>query len=570
MGIEQGMGPMALGRPQPLGSRTVLTLLHGGVITLGIAASAMAQTPPRPLALPRDRPPSDRQSLPKLRPADLLLPPLPDASPPPESPQTITVQQFQVTGSTVFTDAELEAVTRPFTHRPLSLAALFEARSAITQLYINRGYITSGAYLPPQNLGHGMVTIAILEGRLEAIDVKGLRRLQPDYVRSRLALATTAPLNRDRLLEALRLLQLDPLIQTLSAELSSGGRPGESRLEVQIREAKSLDWQAGVDNGQAPSVGPDRHSLQVRQWFGGGDKISLGYSHTRGSNSVDLSYIRPINARNGTLQLSLGGANSRVVESPFSGLDIQAQSRYAELTLRQPVWQTSAQELALSLTASHRTSRATYLDDLPFPAADADDQGRTRVTTLRFAQDWTDRGDQQVLALRSQVIVGFPGTSELLPNSPFFAWRGQGQWVRRLAPETLLLLRADVQLADRLLPGLEQSGLGGPNTVRGYRQDVLLTDNSLFLSAELRIPLWQRRQSVLQLTPFVEFGTGWNRGGRPNPDSSRLAAAGLGLRWQFADRVTARLDWGIPLLPITGQKRSWQENGVHFSITGSN
>ena len=57
----------------------------------------------------------------------------------------------------------------------------------------------------------------------------------------------------------------------------------------------------------------------------------------------------------------------------------------------------------------------------------------------------------------------------------YFSWRGQAQLVRLLAPDTLFLIRADVQLADRALVPLEQIGVGGQETVRGYRQDLLLS-----------------------------------------------------------------------------------------------
>ena len=33
------------------------------------------------------------------------------------------------------------------------------------------------------------------------------------------------------------------------------------------------------------------------------------------------------------------------------------------------------------------------------------------------------------------------------PDSSFFAWRGQGQWVRRLDEDFLFLLKGDVQLS---------------------------------------------------------------------------------------------------------------------------
>jgi hemolysin activation/secretion protein len=41
--------------------------------------------------------------------------------------------------------------------------------------------------------------------------------------------------------------------------------------------------------------------------------------------------------------------------------------------------------------------------------------------------------------------------------------------------------------------------------------------------------------------------------------------AGVGLLWQHND-FSARLDWGIPLIDVEGEKKTWQENGIYFSI----
>ncbi|MEP0873494.1 ShlB/FhaC/HecB family hemolysin secretion/activation protein [Trichocoleus desertorum AS-A10] len=514
-------------------------------------------------------------------PEELLRPPAssPDVTQPqplPDNvPATITVERFEVVGSTVFSSAELTAVTQAFTQRPISLAELFQARSALTQLYVERGYITSGAYIPPQQLRNGVVTIQIVEGTLEEIIITGTRRLKSTYVQNRLAIATQQPLNRDRLLEALQLLQLNPLIESLSAELSAGTRPGENLLEVRVTEAETFNTQITLDNGRSPSVGTFRRRLQLSEanLLGLGDSLSAAYTNTAGSNSLDASYTLPLNARNGTLNLAYGTSSSQVIEEPFDQLDIDANSRYYELTLRQPLVETPREEFAIGLTASRRESQASLLGgDIPFPALGADEQGKTHISALRFFQEWTRRSNREVFAARSQFSLGLDALNATLsgtgPDSRFFSWRGQGQWVRLLAPDTLLLLRTDVQLAERSLVPLEQFGLGGLETVRGYRQDLLLADNGLFASAEVRLPVARIRwwDSVLQLTPFVDFGTAWNRGDREEPDPNTLASVGLGLRWQMGDRLTARLDWGIPLVSVDVSKETLQENGLYFSI----
>ncbi|WP_341528335.1 ShlB/FhaC/HecB family hemolysin secretion/activation protein [Nostoc sp. UHCC 0302] len=537
--------------------------------------------PPQDIQPPAPSPlPSPQLPEPLPPPAELFPPstptPTPEESLPSKVPQTITVQKFEVVGSTVFSAEELAKATAEFTNRPISLTEIFQARSKITELYVKNGYITSGAYIPPQTIKSGVIKIQVVEGKLEEIQVTGTRRLNSNYVRSRLAIATSPPLNRQRLLEALQLLQLNPLIQNLSAELSAGPRLGTSVLQVEIKEAQTFTAQIGLDNGRSPSVGSFRRRVQVNEanLLGLGDGLGLAYTNTDGSNSIDASYSLPLNARNGTLTFNYGTTSSDVIERPFNILDIESASRYYELTYRQPVFQTPTQEFVLGLTASRRESEASYIsgERIPFPSLGADEEGRTRVSALRFFQEWTSRNSREVIALRSQFNLGigaFDATiNATAPDSRFFSWQGQAQWVRLLAPETLLLLRLNTQLAFTSLVPLEQFGLGGQESVRGYRQDFLLADNGTFVSGEVQIPILRLPQidSRLQVVPFADFGVVWNSSGANNLDPNTLASVGLGLRWTQGDRFTARLDWGIPLISVDSTGRTWQENGLYFSL----
>lgn len=547
----------------------------------GNSIQAQQLPPPQDVQPPLPSPTPSPQLPQPLPPPEQLLPsPSPTPSPeqplPENLPENIIVERFEVVGSTVFSPQQLAEETKEFINKPISLAEVFQARSKITDLYVRNGYITSGAYIPPQTIKSGVIKIQVVEGKLEEIQVTGTRRLNPNYVRSRLAIATQAPLNREQLLEALQLLQLNPLIQNLSAELSAGSRPGVSVLQVEVREAKSFSAQVILDNGRSPSVGSFRRRLQINQanLLGFGDGLNFAYTNTDGSNAFDVGYTLPLNARNGTLSFNFGTTSSNVIEEPFNVLDIESSSRYYEITFRQPIIQTPTQELALGLTASRRESEATYIEGerLPFPSLGADEQGSTRISALRFFQEWTTRNSREVIALRSQFNWGIGALDSTInqdaPDSRFFAWQGQAQWARLLAPETLLLLRVNTQLASRNLLPLEQLGLGGIDTVRGYRQDYLLTDNGAFASAEVQVPILRLPQigSTLHIAPFVDFGVAWNSSNRDNPNPNTLASVGLGLRWTQGDRFSARLDWGIPLVSVESRDNTWQENGLYFSL----
>lgn len=525
--------------------------------------------PPLPIPQPQPQPPLEEQ----LPPPAELVPQPSEPLVPGDVPTTVRVNRFEIVGSTVFSPEELAAVTADFAGRDLTFAELLQARSAITQYYVARGYVTSGAVIPPQPIEDGVVTIQVIEGSLEAINVTGTRRLNSSYIRSRLRLAGATPLNVDRLLEGLQLLQLDPLIDTISADLQAGVQPGTSVLQVAVTEADSFRVDLEIDNNRSPSVGSFQRQVQFNQanLTGLGDALIVSYANTDGSNEVSGSYTLPLNPRNGTLQLAAGYVHSHVIEPPFDQLDITASSRYYELTLRQPIFQSPTEELILGLVASRQESD-TRLFDRPFQlSAGANTAGETRVSALRFVQEWTHRSSTDVVAVRSQFSLGldvFNATvNEDEPDSRFFAWRGQAQWVHLLAPDTLILVRGDVQIADSPLVPLEQFGLGGGQTVRGYRQDFLLTDSGVQASAEIRVPILRVPEiaGVLQLVPFFDLGTAWNADD-VSPEPGTLFGAGAGLLWQQGDNLSARLDFGVPLVSVDTRERTWQESGVYFTV----
>jgi len=575
--------------------RNISIILRGktkNIVFLAIALSSYTQsifaqtTSPSP-TIPDDLtpklPPNNLTEPFKLPSPDLLFAPSPQIPAPPssnnaESSELIVVKKFEVTGSSVFSDQELEKVTESYTNRSISIIDLFQVRTKITELYLNRGYITSGAYLPEQDLQTGIVKIQIVEGELDKIRVTGLNRLNLGYIQSRIEIATTKPLNRNRLLEALQLLQINPLIESISANLSPSLQAGLSNLEVKVTETPTFSLPITFDNSRTPSVGSDRRQIQLIEanLTGLGDRLSLSYANTNGSNAFDVSYTVPFNPYNGTISLNFGNSSSNVIESPFNLLDIISSSRNYELSIRQPLLQNTAQEFALGLTFSHRQSTASLLGGaIPFPSLGADADGQTKVTALRFFQDYVQRSTQEVLALRSQFSLGINALgstiNNLSPDSQFLAWRGQTQYVRLLAPETLLFLSADLQLSDRPMLSQEQISFGGQDTLRGFRQDALLSDSGLLVSAEVRIPIMRIPEisGLLQIVPFFDFGKAWNHQASNQPDPSTLASLGMGLRFQMSDRLTVRLDVGIPLSRISAEKKTLQENGIYFSIVAN-
>jgi hemolysin activation/secretion protein len=569
----------------------LLVLNLGLLAASGIYLSARSQNIP-PVQIPnREQPQTPELLLPQ----EELLQILPSAPNLPEQNLDISgiinVKRFDFVGNTkeVFSQERLRQELTEFTNTDISFPQLLQAASKITALYIKEGYVTSGAYIPEQTLTGSVVKIQIVEGSLQEVRIAreqtSSRRLNDDYVRSRLNLATAKPLNVRHLQEALQLLQLDPLIKKISAELSAGTTPGTNLLKVQIEEENSFSTQIIADNSRNPSIGSFRRGLEIKQanLTGLGDSLNIAYNNTDGSNAIDTTYTIPINPHNGTISFSYSNTFSNIIEPPFDDLDIESNYRNYELTVRQPIVQNAnnkfTQELALGLTLTRRESDTSILG-VNFPiSVGADAQGNTRISALRFFQEYKQNSFQQVLIARSQFSLGvgaFDATiNDKAPDSRFFAWRGQLLWLRLLGLETdnprvtpKLLLRSDVQLASRAIVPLEQFTLGGIFSVRGYRQDAVFSDNGVFVSADLQLPIYNtdRGKNVLQLIPFVDIGTAWNSSGRNTPNPNTLASVGLGLQWEMGERFKARLDYGIPLTDINSRDRTWQEKGLYFSM----
>jgi POTRA domain, ShlB-type len=126
--------------------------------------------------------PVPNRILPTPTPLPALTPPAPQ--PPPEQllqptaltqpeellnlPDPIEVYRLEVVGSNVFSKAELDTVLKDFVGRPLTFSELLQARSAVSQLYISKGYITSGALIPPPTLAGGN----IIEPPFDVLDIE--------------------------------------------------------------------------------------------------------------------------------------------------------------------------------------------------------------------------------------------------------------------------------------------------------------------------------------------------------------------------------------------------------------
>jgi hemolysin activation/secretion protein len=532
----------------------------------------------------RDRLPDiPEQKTPAEIPLKILPPPVHSEEPAGSLPMSVYARKIVVTGSTVFTAEEIAKVTRSYENRNVTMEDLELLRRELTLLYINKGYINSGAVIPDQTVTNGLITVQVVEGKLTHIDLEGNKWFRDSFLRDRIALGAQTPLDVHSLQDRLQRLQQDERIQRIQAELRPGAKPGESELKVNVEEKTPYYAWLAFNNYQSPSVGAERGliTLMHQNLSGRGDTLSLTYGGSRGLNPlIDAWYAIPINVHDTSLQFRYRKNDFGVVDTTFGPLDIVSRSESFEITLLQPVYRTLDQEFSLALSFEHETNKTSLLGE-PFSFSPGEVNGKSNVVPLRFLQEWTYRTQRQVFAVRSRFSFGLnamdatTNADKKIPDGQFFSWLGQFQWTRLIdLLDAQLLFRTDLQLSNQPLLPIEQIGVGGRYSVRGYRENLLVRDQAFITSLEARVPIVQNKRwaDYLQLCPFIDYGRATNKD-LTTPSPKDISSIGLGLRWSalgIKSPLTLKPDiefyWGQPLRHIDQRHEELQDSGIHFQI----
>lgn len=497
-----------------------------------------------------------------------------------QTPDKIQVDRIEVTGSSIFDSSKFGPIIQELQGREVTRTELEAAVNAITQLYLEREYLTSEATLVPESLTTGVVEIKILEGGIEEIRIEGLRKLNPSYVRKRVELGATTPLNPRKLEEQLRLLRIDPLLENVEASLRKGHGVNQSILIVRVTEANPFNANFSVDNYSPPSVGSEQIGVGAihRNFSGIGDSFAVSYRRTTrsGADTWNLTYQLPLNAMNGTLRVSGSIDRNEVIQEPFDSLGIEGESDLFNITYRQPLIYTPGKEFALSFGFTYRDGQTfTFAGPTPFGFG-PDSDGVSTTSVFNFSQEYITRNQSGAWSLRSQLNFGtqlFNATenNDPIPDGQFFSWSGQVQRVQIFSPTNFLIIQGEIQLStDGLLPS-QQFIIGGGQSVRGYRQNLLAGDNGIRFSIEDRITLQRDEDGIptLQIAPFLDAGAVLNTDDNPNSLSQNqnvIAGIGLGILLQPLPGLNMRVDYAVSLTQVENEGDNLQEKGFYFTV----
>lgn len=503
----------------------------------------------------------------------------------------IALDGVEIDNGTILSTAEIEAVAASYRGRRVSIEDLEAIRRQLSLLYFDKGYVNSGLVMPDQKISNNTVRFREVRGELTAIQLSGNDNLSDTYITNRIARPGDQPLEINSLQTSLQLLEQDPMIARINAQLLPGAMPGQGMLRLEVTESRPWRVKVRADNHRSPAVGGEQVSLMLQHLSltGHGDELQLYGSYADGYGDGFASYSMPLNSFGTSLQVYGSTSDSDIVEKPFADIDIESKTSAYGLTFNQVLQHTLAKKISAFLGSEIKHNENTLLGQ-PFSFTYGERDGETDLTVIYAGLEYAQRFSRSVVALRGSLRRGIYragatqnrvafGQPNIGPDGQFTSMVLQGQYIRDMDwRDSRLIARATFQRAWEPLLAMERLPMGGASTVRGYRENTLVRDNGVIASLEYRVPLFDVDATLdafdarrVTLAIFGDLGKSWNEHWEFAGDTSKqqISSVGLGLLWNPSNELSATLYWGYALDNYETGSGDLQDDGFHLSFNWS-
>ncbi|WP_277593881.1 ShlB/FhaC/HecB family hemolysin secretion/activation protein [Pseudomonas chlororaphis] len=446
----------------------------------------------------------------------------PTAPTAPADTRCFPIQDIELKGADSLSAAEQARLLKPYIGQCLGVSQLNELLKVITDYYLEKGLVTSRAYLPQQDLSGGHLKVLVVEGRLEGL--KGAA----DSQLSERELAMAFPGQVGALVNLREIEQLVDQLNRLPSnqaqmELAPGKEVGGS--EVLVKNTAQKPWRAGLSrsNDGQRSTGEQQWGttfdwdsplgLADQLMLRGGHDAMSDHQHT--SNNAMLSYNLPWGWWNFSYTYSQSEYRSQAQANGFSfkqtGDSQNHQLRAERVILRDAVSKTSLNaglaylrtnnfiedsKLALS---SNRLSEAQF--------------GINHGRRIGGAFVNLDLGMQHGIGAFDAQDNGHPGPGE--PNARYRKYTATLSYLQpfKLWGESFSFSSLMTgQRSEDVLFSPQRTSLGGQSSIRGYKDQSLSGDSGGYWRNDLR---WSRPVTLGWLRPvFAEYGSslGYDQG----------------------------------------------------------
>lgn len=487
---------------------------------------------------------------------------IPDA-PRKEGGPKVLVNRFKLTGVTVYNEADLQRLIQPFTGRKIDFSEMQAAADAIANHYRKNGYFLAHTYLPGQEIVDGLITIAVLEGRVGEVRVEMDKdaKIRPEVARGYIEkhiksgdLITTSTIEHGLLL-------LNDLPGSeVKSTLVPGKKVGLADVVVTVGSGKRATAQVEVDNYGLRSTGEWRHgaTVSLNSPLGNGDQLSMRGLGTNegGLRYSNVAYVTPV----GLLGTRMGIGHTQMdykIGGDFKSLQAHGNATVDNYFVQHPMYRTrnlnafaqlgyDAKKLKDYQDSVSTMNSRTFGNVVGTVFGDARDNVLGGgMSTWSLSRTWGD------LSLSDKTTD--QGPNGWKTNGGFDKTNVQISRLQNIVPGIAFYASYTGQWAGKNLDNTEKLSLGGANGVRAYPQGEAMIDQGYLVTGEIRYALGKMNQKVpgqFVLSTFIDSGKGKTYV-KPLPTDTQnnvsRTGAGIGLTWGAPDdfQIKGTLAWRI-------------------------
>jgi len=427
----------------------------------------------------------------------------------------------------------------------------------IRRYYRERGLILARAYVPEQNITDQRVMINILEGLLENIALEGSEIYSLDTLKKPFAGLINHPIEYRRIESALLQAADSPGIQ-FKAIFSPGEEMGGSILKLSTVQEQRINAGLWLDNYGSQYTGNYRLRLSgvINNVSNSADYLRVTLLKTfNPSNSVyyAMDYERPLNVWNAFLGFDVSN-NAFEVGQEFEELEIKGDSNAIGIHLRKVFMRQRDRNLFTRFALRTKNASSDQAST---------NIGEDKLTVLSLAlhyngdSSWLLRGNHAAEMRYSQGlpdVLGATGSESSGISSGGDFSKLNLRYTHRylLQKNQVVKIQYRGQFSSDSLSSIEQTALGGPNSVRAYPVSEVLMDSSNIINLE-----WQARSAQIeeeltwlknfQFGAYYDFATGKRNQALANErGTATLRGMGGFVEFQPFGKFQARLDLAFP------------------------
>ena len=475
---------------------------------------------------------------------------------------TFELKKIVTDASAVLTDAELDAIIKPYEGKQVQLNDIYAIVDKINALYNDKGYVTCRAFLPPQTITDGTVKLLLVEGRTGSTIVNNNKYTKTKYITNRMHLAKGEIANIKRLNKDLLLFNATNSTQ-LRIMMKAGTEPGTTDYEITAYEPMRDTWTIFEDNAGSDTSGEYRTGLffNTKSLSGHCDALSLGTVISEGTKAANVMYSRSL-GRSGTKMNLVYSTNAvEVVKGEYEDM-IKGHANSYAIGFTQPIVVNETTRTELSLDYNRQNSKTDFM-----PAGTRFNIVDDSVQDFSLGFAMTNYGASHVFYQKHSYVRGY---SESTPdmsaqNSQNFGfYKFNAMYQKLYKAGQMWSLRADAQWSgSEGMVSSRQFYMGGMYSVRGYKENYLGGDGGFTFSAEYAVPVINKNTSAFT---FFDYGHVYGNG-QSDDQHNVLSSVGLGIRSTINQYCSASLILGIPLQrEFFAEKVS--KTRLHFIVNG--